>query len=93
MLIVIRGLVIIGYTPRNLNLKKNVDNVKTALQTHNIEYPIAIDNGLDADRIQKSLLACALSYRSTRPHCLRILAKEVCGNENNIRYLLGLSHS
>ncbi len=87
-----QGLVIIGVHAPEFEFEKNIDNVKNALQAHNIKYPVALDNRLDT--------WTAFQNRFWPAHYLIDKSGNVVythfgeGNyqetENNIRYLLGL---
>lgn len=90
-----KGLVIIGIHAPEFEFEKNADNVRNALQTHNIKYPVALDNNLDT--------WTNFQNRYWPAHYLIDKAGNVVythfgeGNydktENNIRHLLGLSKS
>lgn len=90
-----KGLVIIGVHAPEFEFEKDVSNVKNALQAHNIEYPVAIDNKLDT--------WTAFNNRYWPAHYLIDKDGKVVythfgeGNyaetENNIRHLLGLDQN
>lgn len=87
-----KGLVIIGVHAPEFEFEKNIDNVKSALQTHNIEYPVAIDNKLDTWTAFKNLYwpAHYLIDQQGRIVYTHFGEGKYAETENNIRYLLGL---
>lgn len=87
-----KGLVVIGIHSPEFEFEKNKDNVKAALATHNIQYPVALDNQLDTWTVFHNQYWPAHYLIDQQGHVVYTHFGE--GNyaetENNIRYLLGL---
>ena len=88
-----QGLIIIGVHAPEFEFEKNADNVKSALQAHNIKYPVALDNRLDTWTSFKNRYWPAHYLIDKAGNVVYIHFGE--GNytetENNIRHLLGLT--
>ncbi|MBI1301899.1 MAG: redoxin domain-containing protein [Alphaproteobacteria bacterium] len=87
-----KGLVIIGVHAPEFEFEKDVSNVKNALQAHNIEYPVAIDNKLDTWTAFKNSYwpAHYLIDKEGKIVYTHFGEGNYAETENNIRHLLGL---
>ncbi len=87
-----KGLVVIGIHSPEFEFEKNADNVRAAIQAHNIEYAVALDNRLDTWTAFKNRYWPAHYLINQDGQIVYIHYGE--GNyqetENNIRFLLGL---
>lgn len=88
-----KGLVIIGVHAPEFEFEKNVNNVKKALATHHIGYPVAIDNNLDTWTAFQNRYwpAHYLIDQQGRVVYTHFGEGNYAETEHNIRHLLGLS--
>ena len=87
-----KGLVIIGVHAPEFEFEKDIGNVRSALKTHNIEYPVAIDNKLDTWTAFKNRYwpAHYLIDKEGKVVYTHFGEGNYAQTENNIRHLLGL---
>lgn len=87
-----KGLVIIGVHAPEFEFEKDIGNVKNALASHNIEYPVAIDNKLDTWTSFKNRYwpAHYLINQEGKVVYTHFGEGNYAETENNIRHLLGL---
>ena len=87
-----KGLVIIGVHAPEFEFEKNKDNVAAAIVSHNIAYPVALDNNLDTWTSFKNRYwpAHYLIDQEGRVVYTHFGEGNYAETENNIRYLLGL---
>lgn len=88
-----QGLVIIGVHSPEFEFEKNQQNVKTAIASHKIAYPIALDNHLDTWTQFHNLYwpAHYLINKDGKVVYTHFGEGQYSTTENNIRYLLGLN--
>lgn len=88
-----KGLVIIGIHAPEFEFEKDVNNVRNALGTNNIEYPVALDNRLDTwtNFNNQAWPAHYLINKQGKVVYTHFGEGNYTETENNIRYLLGLS--
>ena len=88
-----KGLVIVGIHAPEFEFEKNNENVKKAIATHHIAYPVALDNHLDTwTNFNNSYWpAHYLIDQKGRVVYTHFGEGEYGVTENNIRFLLGLN--
>lgn len=88
-----KGLVIIGVHSPEFEFEKDVKNIKTALASHRITYPVAVDNRLDTWTAFKNRYwpAHYLIDKEGRVVYTHFGEGSYSQTENNIRHLLGLN--
>ena len=88
-----KGLVIIGVSAPEFEFEKNVNNVKNAIKTHGIKYPVALDNNLStwSNFNNQYWPAHYLIDQNGQVVYTHFGEGHYDITENNIRFLLGLS--
>lgn len=88
-----QGLVIVGVHAPEFEFEKKKTNVESAIASHNIEYPVALDNRLDTWTEFKNRYwpAHYLIDQQGRVVYTHFGEGNYAETENNIRYLLGLN--